>query len=90
MGIKNNVTSTHPTILCPITATLTPSAFYIILSADFTTISLDAVNLVAPTDVGSHTFTLTVNSANYAASVAQVTFNFNVVVTCTVTSLSFI
>jgi hypothetical protein len=56
--------------VCPITATLIPYKAYITLSGDFTTISVNA-SQIAVSDFGTNTFTLAVNSANFAASVPQ-------------------
>jgi hypothetical protein len=56
--------------VCPITATLTPTKAYITLSGDFTTISVNASQTVV-SDFGANTFTLTVDSANFAANVPQ-------------------
>ena len=67
--ILTDVQIAHPAIVCPITATLSPSAAYISLSADFTTITVNPALLVMPTDSGSHIFTLTVNSRNFSGSV---------------------
>ena len=76
VAIKTDVQVANSNILCPITAVLTPSvltptAAYISLSADFTTISFDANQVVQPTDYGIHPFTLTVNSLNFSGSVPQ-------------------
>ena len=60
----------YSTIVCPITATLIPYAAYINLSGDYSTISVIASAIVKPTDYGTHTFTLTVNSAYFAGTVA--------------------
>ena len=86
--IKTDVEIAHPAIVCPITATLAPSTSYISLSADFKTISVDASKIVQPADNGTHSFTLTVNSANFSGAVSQQTYNFNVVIACVVTSLT--
>ena len=69
--ILTDVQIAHPAIVCPITANLSPSAAYISLSTDFTTITVNPALLVMPTDSGSHIFTLTVNSKNFSGSVPQ-------------------
>ena len=69
--ILTDVQIAHPAIVCPITANLSPSAAYISLSTDFTTITVNPALLVMPTDSGSHIFTLTVNSRNFSGSVPQ-------------------
>ena len=67
--IKTDVELAYPLIACPIIATLTPSAAYINLAPDFKTISVNASLMVLPTDLGTHPFTLTVNSGNFSGSV---------------------
>jgi hypothetical protein len=74
-------------IVCPITATLTPAAAYI--SWANPTITVNNAGISQPADFGSHPFVLTVNSANWANNnVLPVQYNFNVIITCTVSSLS--
>ena len=68
--ILTDVQVAHSSIVCPITATLSPSASYISLSANYDTISVNAALMVSPTDNGTHLFTLTVNSSNFSGSVA--------------------
>ena len=70
MVILTNVQLSYPSIVCPITATLIPTKAYITLSGDFTTISVNASQIVV-SDFGANTFTLTVDSANFAANVPQ-------------------
>ena len=69
--ILTDVQNLHPTIVCPITAILTPSAAFISLSGDYKTISVIAGSIVLPTDIGTNQFVLTVNSLNYLGSVSQ-------------------
>ena len=86
--IKTDVQIANPTIVCPFTVstTLAPPALYIRSVAN--TISVDASKIVLPADSGTHTFMLAVNSSNFPGSVLQKTYNFNVVVACSVSSLS--
>ena len=86
--IYTDVERAHTSIICPITATLSPSAAYIILSADYTTITITKSLIVLPSEIGTNVFTLTVNSLNFAANVTQKTYTFNVIITCTVSSLA--
>ena len=67
--IYTDVERATPTVICPITATLTPSAAYISLSANFATISVNKSLIVLPTNIGTFTYTLTVNSLNWSGSV---------------------
>ena len=89
VAILTDVQVATPAIVCPITATLTPSAAYISLSGDFTTISVDESLLYSPTDLGTHPFVLTVDSLNYSGTVTTQTYNFNLIVSCVVTTLAF-
>ena len=85
--IKTDVELANSAIVCPFTVTpMTPSAAYISLSAN--TISVNAASISLPGDFGTHTFTITVVSANFPVTVSQKTYTFNVVVTCAVTSLA--
>ena len=88
MTIKTDVEIANPLIVCPITATLTPAAAFISLSADFKTISVNEALAITPADLGSNTFTLTVNSANFAGTVAPKTYIFDVIIACQVSSLT--
>jgi hypothetical protein len=74
--ILTDVEVAHPTIVCPITAVLTPSLSYITISGDYTSISLNGA-LTTQADVGLHPMTLTVKSANFPGSVVQVAYAFN-------------
>jgi hypothetical protein len=77
--ILTDVQVINPTLVCQIIATLTPSALYISLSADYSTISINP-SILLNGDIGTHPFTLTVISANFSGSVNQQNYNFNVIV----------
>jgi hypothetical protein len=62
--IWTDVERSHPSIICPITAVLTPSLPYISLSADFKTINVDA-SFASDLDVGLHPMTLTVSNPKF-------------------------
>ena len=79
----------HPSIVCPITASLSTSPAYITIGGSNATIDVNRSLLISPTDLGPHSFVLTVNSLNFSADVAQITYSFDVIVTCVVTSLTF-
>lgn len=51
-------------------ATITPAAAYIRLSADLQTIEFIEDKVALPTDIGTHTFTMTVNSKYHPGLVA--------------------
>jgi len=61
----------YASLICPITATLTPSDLSITLSGDFTAIRVSGPVLAAaaPTSVKTYAMTLTVNSRDFSASV---------------------
>jgi hypothetical protein len=84
--IKTDVQVTYPTIVCPIIATLTPSAAYISLSSNI--ISIDAALIQIPTDYGANPFTITVASSNFPGTLLSETYSFNVIITCAVSSLT--
>ena len=85
--IKTDIELANSAIVCPFTVTtIAPSAAYISLSAN--TISVNAALISIPGDYGTHTFTTTVVSANFPATVSQKNYTFNLEVTCAVTSLS--
>ena len=69
VSIKTDVQNSYPAIVCGISGALTPAAAYISLSGDSSTISVNAANISLPTDIGTHTFTLTVNSLLYSSTV---------------------
>jgi len=73
--ILTDVEQANPSIVCPITAVLTPAKSYISVSSDYSSIILDG-SKASDADVGLHTFTLTVNSKLFSALVTQVTFTF--------------
>ena len=87
--ILTDIQVTHSSIVCPITATLSPSFAYISLSADYSTIAVNAALLTSPSDLGVDDFTLTVNSASFPTSVAQKTYIFSVIFSCTLSNLQF-
>ena len=85
--IKTNVQLTNSAIVCPFIVTnMTPSAAYMSLSAN--TISVNTALISLPGNLGTQTFTITVVSANFPATVSQKTYTLNVVLTCAVTSLT--
>lgn len=75
-------------VACPITATLAPSKLFMTLASNFSKVTVNASQILLPTDVGIHTFTLTVNELNWSASVTQKTYSFDVRIECDVTALN--
>ena len=85
--ILTDVEQTY-SIVCPITAVLAPSKPFMILKPDFTLLSLDG-NATSQSDIGIHTFTLTVSFPNFV-SVAAVTYSFKAdLQLCVVSSFAF-
>jgi hypothetical protein len=85
--IYTDIEKEHSSIVCPITATLSPSKVFISFSTNYDKISILEAQITKPEDIGVHEFTLTVNSPNFSASVAQKTYNFSVTLKCTITDL---
>ena len=85
-SLTTDVTQSHPSIICNMSATLTPAAAYISLSADFQTITVDKTNL--PTGIGTYPFTVTIDSVEYAGNVTTKILSFNVEVVCIISSFS--
>ena len=87
--IKTDVEAAYSAIVCPFTVTtMTPSVAFISLSAN--TIYVNAALISLPGDLGTHTVTITIVSANFPGTVASKTYNFNFEVICAVTSLSIV
>jgi hypothetical protein len=86
--IKTDVQNSYPAIVCGIQGTLTPSSTFVSLSGDSGTISVNAANISLPGDIGTKTFTLSVDSLLYGSSVTDQTYTFDVIVECTVSSLT--
>jgi hypothetical protein len=76
----------YPLILCPWTAVLTPSKPWINWSG--ATATINHASIVLPTDLGTWPFNLTVTSLNWPLDVASVTYPFNVIIECIVSSLT--
>ena len=85
-SLTTDVTQSYPSVICNMAATLTPAAAYISLSTDFQTISVNKANVVLPSDIGTHPFTITIDSVNYPGPVTTKILNFNVDVVCIISS----
>jgi len=84
-SITTDFTKTDPSIICNFKATLSPTAVYIALSPDSLTILLDQSKIVLPTDIGIHTFSITINSLEFYATVPPKILTFFVKIECTIT-----
>jgi hypothetical protein len=83
--ILTDIEKVHSAIICPITATLTPSKAFIQLSSNYDLISILSTQIISPSDYGSYDLTLTVNSPDFSGSVTQKTYSFSVLIKCTIT-----
>jgi len=82
-------------IVCPITGTLTPDDGVPrpwlswtdpdAISTNVGTLSETIANIVMPTDIGSHLFTINIDSANYPGDVVNVNYPLQVNIECFVT-----
>ena len=88
--IKTDVENNNPNIVCSIIVTLSPAAAFISLSGDYKIIALNAALIALPSDIGTHTFVLTVFSADFPGAVTQQTYTFNVLIFCSVTSITLV
>ena len=77
--ITTDVTQSNG-VICNFNAVLTPAANYISLSGDFLTITVDKANVLLPTDLGTHPFSIAIDSLEFSATVTTKTLNFNVVI----------
>lgn len=66
-----------------------PAAAFVSYDDSTMTYTVDESLVTLPSDIGLHTFTIYIDSVEYAASVAQVTRTFNVNIVCTVTGFIF-
>lgn len=88
MKIYTDVEVAYAAIVCPITASLTGGSIYVNLSGDYAVITVDKSKIVLPTDLGVHPYTLIVNERDWSSTVNQQTYSFNVIIVCTVSSLT--
>ena len=87
--ILTDVEQANPSIVCPITAVLTEAKPYLTLSSDYSSINLDG-SKASDANVGVQTFTLTVKSKLFAASVTQATYTFKLdLKACEVSDFTF-
>lgn len=78
-SFTTDVTQAQPSIICAIQAVLSPSALYINLSVGMTTITIDGSKVTLPTDIGTHSFQVTISSSTYpAANVTPKVLGFKV------------
>jgi hypothetical protein len=85
--IYTDVERAHPAIICPIVATLLPSKLFIILSTNYDLISVIESQITIPSDYGSHSFSLTVDSLDFADIVVQQIYSFSVTIKCEIFAL---
>jgi hypothetical protein len=90
--ITTDQTLLDATVICNLSASLGPAVLppYISLSPDGQTISVDASQISLPSDIGPHTFTLTIVSVDNFLTVSDLPINFDVIITCTVSSFTVV
>jgi len=81
----------YSSLVCPITAVLSPSNSHITLSGDLTAILVNGPGLTGatPSSVQTIVFTLSVNSLNFPSNVPEQTYSISVSVTCVVRLIAF-
>ena len=87
--VYTDVEQEKPSVVCPITATISPAEAFASITSDFSTIEMDGVVLTQtiPSSVKTHTFVVTVSSSLFPSLVQPVTLAFDVIVTCSVTDI---
>lgn len=76
-------------VVCVETATLTPAAAFVGLSPDFETITVDETQIVLPTDVGTHLFTVKIKNSKFLPpTVAELSVPVKVKIDCFVNSFN--
>jgi hypothetical protein len=73
-------------IVCEITATFTTSYMPAAMAANNLSYYINPASIVLPNDIGTHPVAVKIALLNYPA--IQTTYNFNIIVSCTVTNLS--
>jgi hypothetical protein len=86
--VFTDVEKSYPAVVCGYTATFTTSYASLSVSPPYTSHVFNPTSLVLPTEIGTHAVTIMITSSSYPGSTTAVSFNFDVIVTCTVTSLS--
>ena len=83
-----NVERSYPSIICPITATINQGYAPVSIVDSYTKVRVNPVLVSVPGGYGSHPITVEINSSNYASFVVYKLFTFNVIIACTVSSLT--
>lgn len=76
-------------LVCNFVSSMTPSKLFISYDSSTRTYTVDESKIVLPTDIGSHTFTITIDSQEYSGTVNTISRQFDVNVICDVTSFTF-
>jgi hypothetical protein len=86
--VYTDVEETYPSIVCPISAIITGVGYVpVSINGAFTAITLDGNLVCLPGDIGNHPITVEISSRDYT-SVSFVTFTFDVVISCTVSTFT--
>ena len=86
--VYTDVENSYPAVVCGYTASFTTSYAPLSVSSPYSSHVFNPTQVSLPTDIGSHAVTIQIASQSYHGTVASVSFNFNVIVTCAVTSLT--
>jgi hypothetical protein len=76
--ILTDIQNSYPSIVCPISGTLSPSKAWI----SFTNPNLEVTHssITLPADLGTYTFTLNVDSSTWPALVTNQDYTFTVII----------
>lgn len=90
--VYTDVERLYPIVICPITGLLDyvtdPGNLPPWIDWTNPDITIDHAAITLPTDLGTHPFTLTIDSAPWAPDVVDAVFPFNIIIECTVNSLT--
>ena len=88
--VFTDVELAHPTCICSYKASYTLAYTPLTVATTVNPLNtlLTGTSIVTPADYGNHPVTIKIVSSNYAATVLPVSFNYNVVVSCQITSFT--
>ena len=86
--VYTDVERSYPSIICPITATINQGYAPVSIVDSYTKVRVDPSLVSVPGGYGSHPITVEINSRDYPSIVVYKLFNFDVIITCTVSSLT--
>ena len=83
-----DVERAHASIICPISATINQGYAPVSIVDSYTKVRVNPVLVSVPGGYGSHPITVEINSRDYPSIVVYQTLTFNVIIACTVSSLT--